>query len=65
MEIEEKIILEVEKQLQAIEGEKEKKIIQKVNNLFVYQSVKLTEKDLELKVSINYIQNKLYDIKTL
>ena len=62
MEIEEKIILEVEKQLQAIEGEKENEIIQKVNNLFVYQSVKLTEKDRELKESINYIENKLYDI---
>ena len=61
MEIEEKIIQEVEKQLQGIEGEKEKKIMQKVNNLFIYQSVKLTEKDREFKDSINYIENKLFD----
>jgi len=62
MEIEEKIILEVEKQLQGIEGEEENKIMGKINNLFVYQSVKLTEKDREFKESINYIENKLYDI---
>lgn len=62
MEIKEKIILEVEKQLQEIEGEEEIKTIQKVNNLFVYQSVKLTEKDREFQESINYIENKLYDI---
>jgi len=62
MEIEEKIILEVEKQLQEIKGVEEIKTIQKVNNLFVYQSVKLTEKDREFKESINYIENKLYDI---
>jgi len=62
MEIEEKIIQEVEKQLQEVEGKEENKIIQKVNNLFVYQSVKLTEKEREFKESINYIENKLYDI---
>jgi multidrug efflux pump subunit AcrB len=62
MEIEEKIILEVEKQLQEIKGIEEIKTLQKVNNLFVYQSVKLTEKDREFKESINYIENKLYDI---
>ncbi len=62
MEIEEKIIQEVEKQLQEIEGKEENKIIQKVHNLFVYQSVKLTEKEREFKESINYIENKLYDI---
>ncbi len=62
MEIEEKIILEVEKQLKEIEGEEENNTMQKVNNLFVYQSVKLTEKDREFKESINYIENKLYDI---
>ena len=62
MEIEEKIIQEVEKQLQEVEDKGEDKIIQKVNNLFVYQSVKLTEKERELKESINYIENKLYDI---
>ena len=62
MEIEEKIIQEVEKQLQEVEDKEEDKIIQKVNNLFVYQSVKLTEKERELKESINYIENKLYDI---
>jgi len=62
MEIEEKIIQEVEKQLQEVEDKEEDKIIQKVNNLFVYQSVKLTEKDREFKESINYIENKLYDI---
>ena len=61
MEIEEKIIQEVEKQLQGIEGEKEKNILQNVNKLFVYQSVKLTEKDREFKDSINYIENKLFD----
>ena len=61
MEIEDKIIQEVEKQLNKIEGEKEKNIMQKVNNLFIYQSVKLTEKDREFKDSINYIENKLFD----
>lgn len=61
MEIEEKIIQEVEKQLKGIEGEKEKNIMQKVNNLFIYQSVKLTEKDKEFKDSVNYIENKLFD----
>ena len=40
----------------------ENKIIQKVNNLFVYQSVKLTEKEREIKDSINFIENKLFDI---
>lgn len=59
MEIEEKIILEVNRQLQEIEGEEERKILKKVNNLFVYQSVKLTEKDREFKDSVNYIENKL------
>jgi len=62
MEIEDKIIQEVEKQLNKIEGEKEKNIMQKVNNLFVYQSVKLTEKDREFKDSVNYIENKLFDL---
>ena len=62
MEIEEKIILEVNRQLQEIEGIEENQIIKKVNNLFVYQSVKVTEKDREFKESINYIENKLYDI---
>ena len=61
MVIEEKIIKEVEKQLQGIEGEKEKKIMQKVNTLFIYQSVKLTEKDKEFKDTINFIENKLFD----
>lgn len=61
MEIEEKIIQEVEKQLQGIEGEKEKEIMQKVNKLFIYQSVKLTEKDKEFKDTINFIENKLFD----
>jgi len=62
MEIEEKIIKEVEKQLKGIEGENEKEIMQKVNKLFVYQSVKLTEKDREFKDSVNYIENKLFDL---
>ena len=61
MKIEEKIILEVEKQLLDIKGEEENKIIKRVNNLFVSQSVKLTEKDKEFKDSINYIENKLFD----
>jgi len=62
MEIEEKIIQEVEKQLKGIEGEKEKNIMQKVNKLFIYQSVKLTEKDKEFKGSVNYIENILFDL---
>ncbi len=62
MKIEDKIILEVKKQLHEIEGEEEIKTIQKVNELFVYQSVKLTEKEGEIKDSINFIENKLFDI---
>ncbi len=62
MEIEEKIISEVNRQLQEIEGEEENKIFKKVNSLFVYQSAKLTEKDRQFKESINYIENKLFDI---
>jgi hypothetical protein len=62
MEIEEKIISEVEKQLQDLEGEEEKKIFEKVNRLFVYQSVKLTEKDKQFTQAVNFIENKLIDI---
>ena len=62
MEIEEKIISEVNSQLQEIEGEEENKIFKKVNSLFVYQSVKPTDKERELKDSINYVENKLFDI---
>jgi hypothetical protein len=62
MEIEEKIISEVNKQLQDIEGEEENKIFKKVNSLFVYQSVKLTDKEREFKDSINYVENRLFDI---
>ena len=62
MEIEDKIIAEVEKSFKNIKDEEEKKIIKRINQLFVYQAVKITEKERELKDSENYIENKLFEI---
>ena len=63
MEIEERIISEIEKSFDEIEGKDEKELMIIVNKLFIYKSVKLTEdKEFLLKDAVNQIENKLFDI---
>ncbi len=63
MEIEERIILEIEKSFEEIQEEIDKELLKKVNKLFIYKSVKLTEdKEFSNRDAINQIENKLYDI---
>jgi hypothetical protein len=60
MEIEEKIIKEIQKHLGDIK-ELDNDLLEKINKLIVFQSVMVTEKEKTDRDAINYIENKLYD----
>lgn len=60
MEIEEKIIKEIDNNIGEIQG-LEKDLLDKINKLIVYQSVMVTEKEKTDRDATNYIENKLYD----
>ena len=60
MEIEERIISEINKHL-SDEKDTDEKLLEKINKLIVYQSVKVTEGEKVERDAINYIENKLYD----
>ena len=61
MEIEEKIIKEIQKHLGDIK-KPDNYLLEKINKLIVYQSVMVTEKEKTDRDAINYIENKLYDL---
>ena len=61
MEIEEKIITEIKKNLSDETG-LNKELLEKINKIIVYQSVNVTEKEKTERDAINYIENKLYDL---
>lgn len=60
MEIEEKIIKEIQKHLGDIKV-LDNDLLEKINKLIVFQSVMVTEKEKTDRDAINYIENKLYD----
>jgi len=63
MEIEERIISEIEKSFDEIEGNDDKELFEKINEIFIYKSVKLTEdKEFLFKDAVIQVENKLYDI---
>jgi len=61
MEIEEKIIQEINNLFQEKENLDSKKLIQ-INKLIVYQSVKAFDNEKTDKDAVNYVENKLYDL---
>jgi hypothetical protein len=63
MEIEEKIIQEINNLLQKKENLDSDKLSQ-INKLIVYQSVKAFDKEKTDRDAINYVENKLYDLFT-
>lgn len=60
MEIEEKIITEINNHIGEVQG-LETELLGKINKLIVYQSVMVTEKEKTERDATNYIENKLYD----
>lgn len=60
MEIEEKIINEIDKNIGEVQG-LEKDLLKKINKLIVYQSVMVTEKEKTDRDATLSIENKLYD----
>lgn len=63
MEIEEKIINEINKLIK-VEGNLDEKLMYQINKLIVYQSVKVKDKEKTERDAINYIENKLFDLFT-
>lgn len=61
MEIEEKIIQEINNLFQEKEKLDSKKLIQ-INKLIVYQSVKAFDNEKTDRDAVNYVENKLYDL---
>mgnify|MGYP006292791685 CR=1 FL=1 len=61
MEIEDKIIMEINKHLTDM-SELDETLLAKVNKMIVFQSVSVTEKEKLERDAINYIENKLYDL---
>lgn len=61
MEIEERIITEIKKNLSDDKGLNED-LLEKINKLIVYQSVMVTEKEKTERDAITYIENKVYDL---
>ncbi len=60
MELEKKIINEIEKNIGEIQGFK-KDLLKKINELIVFQSVMVTEKEKTDRDAVLYTENKLYD----
>lgn len=61
MEIEDRIITEIKKNLGDDTGLNED-LLEKINKLIVYQSVMVTEKEKTERDAITYIENKVYDL---
>lgn len=61
MEIERKIIIEIDKNLKD-KSELDDALLHEINKLIVYQSVSVTEKEKLERDAIIYIENKLYDL---
>jgi len=62
MEIEDKIIKEINKLFGTGGNQLDEKLISKINKLIVYQSVKVADKEKPERDAINYIENKIYDL---
>ncbi len=62
MEIEEKIIKEINKLIETKESQLDEELISKINKLIVYQSVKVADKEKSEREAINYIENKICDL---
>jgi len=62
MEIEDKIIVEINKLIKNSDNELDEELVNKINKLLVCQSVKVSDKDKKETDAITFIENKIFDL---